>query len=234
MSHDDESRGYVDAAAWPERLTAHVISPEPPHRLHGYQVDGDLVTHYSFAETLLLALTGALPDERLGRAFEMALQLCAPLPVQEAPTHAALLAQVSGARSSSVIATAAVALSEYARAEVETLQELLVWLEQPRGPAPESARAMDDDDRAALARLRAQLGDDVPALQQDLGRRAALLTVLFACGLRQRWQLETALVVARLGVVTAEARAAAAGSLRDYPINLPRFEYRPGEDEEEG
>lgn len=220
--------GFVDNASWPKQLTARVITPEPPHRLHGYQIVGDLMGRYSFGETLLLALTGTPPGVRRGRMFEAALQLCAPLPIQEAPTHAAALAAVSGARSSNVIATAAVALCERARREVDGMAPVLAWLDQPEGPPPEMARALREVDERAVEELREMYAVEIPALKHDLTLTAAAVALFHSCGLRDPWQLETALVLARLGLVAAEAWVASTVSLRDYPINLPRFDYQPG------
>src|SRR5690606_2603574 len=70
-----ERRGPVEDHAWPARLSARVATARPVPRIHGYAIADDLARYYSLAEQTLLALTGAIPDEATGRAFEWAMQM---------------------------------------------------------------------------------------------------------------------------------------------------------------
>ncbi|MCC6216315.1 MAG: hypothetical protein IT376_15740 [Polyangiaceae bacterium] len=217
--------GYVDAREWPGELVARVVTPAAPHRIHGYAVAADLARHETVAAWLALALTGELPASERRRPLEAALALAAPVPIQRAATHAARLAHVCGAPSSSVLATAAVALAEAARVELDEHAPWLDWLAGAEGPAPDVALAAEPGDAAAVDALLAATAAPVRGLERGISQRAAVLATLRACGLVERWQLETALVVARLGVVVAEAVAVERGALGAHPMNLPRFEY---------
>jgi hypothetical protein len=227
-----EAAGPLDRAPWPDELTARVVAPGPRPTIHGYDVEDDLALHYSFAETALLALTGEPPTPEVGRAFEVALHFAAPAPVNEAPTHAAVLARICAATPSAIQGTAAIALAEQARVVVADHRTWIEALSGARGasgaaPAP-GAGAVSDDERASVARLRRALHGviDVPALAQDVGRTAALVAVFHACGLTKPKQIECALVVARLPVAVAEAFAAPAGSFRKYPAaHAPPITY---------
>jgi hypothetical protein len=219
--------GPLDAAEWPEKLTARVVTPGPCPRLHGYDVEGDLARHYSFTETVLLALTGDLPTAAAARAFDVALQFAAPASAQEAPTHATILARICMASTSQMQGVAAIALAEQARVLVTEHHR---WIEllggQPLDVPPELC-AKTDSERESVDRLRRALHGtvDVPALSRDLGRTAALLATLHACGLKSPETVECALVMARLPVAMAEALATPSGSHRQYPVQLPRIEY---------
>lgn len=220
---------YIDSQQWPAKLTAHVVEPDATPRIHGYDVEADLARHYPFSTTVLLALSGELPDDATARAFDVALTFLAPAPVSQPPAHAAVLARVSGARTSNVLAAGAIGLCEQARFFVTEHADVLRWLSAgATEAAPADALARDDDDRAGAASLRRAL-EAVPlpvaALAHDLSRSAAVLAALHACGLRRPEQLETALVFARLPCVAAEAFAVAHGRFRDYPTNLPPFSY---------
>lgn len=223
-----ESKGPVEDYAFPTTLSARVITPGPRPRVHGYDVEGEVAPHYRFGESILLALTGEPPDEATGLCFERALTFLSPLAVTEAPTHAAVVARTCAGSAAAVTGTAAVALAEQARWLLARHAPLLVWLDDGcRGEPPALSRAQHDEDRQSVVRLRQALGglaaSRLPA--QDLGRDAALLSVLHACGLRRAEQLEVALVVARLATCAAEALAAKRGALRDYPMDLPPFVY---------
>ena len=221
--------GPIESRSWPESLLARAVSPGPRPLLHGYDVEADLARHYGFAELLLLALTGEAPSREAGRAFEVALIFLAPLPVSEAPTHAAVLARMCGSPPSGMLGTAGIVLAEQSRAIVEEAAGLLAWLDAPDGPPPEPYRARDEEERASLGRLRAALaptGLACPAVfDHEPGRLPALLGVLHACGLRDPGRLVAALLFARLPSLAAEGLAVEPGHLADYPIDLPDFEY---------
>jgi hypothetical protein len=233
MSLGDASiRSPIDEAPWPDKLTARVVSPGPRPAIHGYDVEGDLARHYSFVETMFLALTGELPNVEQARTFEVALQFAAPSPINEAPTHAAVLARTCAGSTSAIQGTAAIALAEQARVLVA---EHSGWIGDLLGTITNVSsqhRAKSDEERASVERLRLALqegGLHMPVLAQDLSRPAALLAVFHACGLTRAKQMECALVVAKIVVTMAEALAAPAGSFRKYPVLLPTTVYAEDE-----
>jgi hypothetical protein len=230
VSRSEDLRGPLDAVEWPTKLAARVVAPGPRPMLHGYDVEDDLARHYSFAETVLLALTGEPPSPERGRAFEVALVFASPITVGEAPANAAVVARACMASVSQTLGVAAVGLSEQTRALV---QEHAAWIEAlseaSLAELPAHLRAATDEERASVERLRRALGGtiDVPALALDPSRRAALLAVLHACGVDTPARIECALVWARLPVAMAEALAATwgpAGAMQ-YPVPLPLTVY---------
>jgi hypothetical protein len=221
--------GPIEDHDLPATIEARVVTPGSNSRLHGYGVEDDLALHYRFHELVLLALTGAPPDEARGRAFEVALQFLAPLAITEAPTHAAVLAQVCGARSSSVIAVAGIALAERARYVVAEYGELFHWLGKGAAQLPERCNGASDDDRACVERLQRALARagvcDVPGLALGPNRWTAIFMTLYFAGLRRPDQWEAALVLASLAPVLAEAQSHRSGSFEQYPMDLPAFVY---------
>jgi hypothetical protein len=122
-------------------------------------------------------------------------------------------------------------LVEQARFELEAQRDLLAWLAEASGPFPASARAADDAQRSQVDRLRAQLvasGCTFRGLDADPSLSAAVICVLFAVGLRREEQLQAALCIARAACMFAESSAAASGTLRQYPVPIPPFDYREG------
>jgi hypothetical protein len=233
VDRDQPERGPVEAFAFPKRLRAHVVEPGPRPRVHGYDVHGDLTAHYSFAELVLLAESGELPDEEKGRCFETALCFAFPSGVNEAPGHSALLARLCGATDASVHAVAGVGLAEQAAFSVRTHEPWLAWLDSPTDPMPSGVQARTEDELRAVERLAVLCGGPMPWPSTVCPTlEAAILAILYArCGLTSRSSLVTVLMIARLGTVAAEAFAVRPGSFRDYPMDLPRFVYRDSEDE---
>lgn len=228
MSGRAAERSPLDTFEWPAKLAAHVVSPGPRPALHGYDVEGDLARHYSFAEVILLALTGEPPSPERGRAFDVAVVFASPVTVAEAPTHAAVIARACTASASQMQGVTAIALAEQARVLVE---EHRGWIESLSAalPAelPAHLRAATDDERASVARLRRALAGtiDVPALALDPSRPAALLATLHACGVTSPERIECALVWARLPVAMAEALATPPSRAMQYPLQLPAIVY---------
>ena len=224
--------GPFEEHPWPEKLSGHVTTVGPEPRMHGYDVQGDLSRHYSFAEVALLSLTGSAPEADVGRAFETCLVFLAPVPVSEAPANAAMLAQMAAARPNCVLAVAAVALSEQAKFFVTEHAALLTWLDDPQGALPEAFRAQTDDDRSAVGRLRAALGEPMaalPAFAEDPTLSAAIVLVLNRCGIKLPQHIEAAMMLSRLCPVAAEAFAVRRGTYRDYPHTLPQYRYIGGD-----
>jgi hypothetical protein len=225
-------QGPLDAVDWPAKLAARVVSPGVRPTLHGYDFEEDLARHYSFAEVVLLALTGEPPSPEVGRAFEVALVFASPVPVSEAPSHAAVVARACASSVNQIQSVAAIALSEQTRVSLEQHRG---WLDALSAslPAelPDLWRARSDDERASVSRLRLALRGtiDVPALALDVGLVAALIATLHACGIRSSERVECALTWARLPIAMAEALATKPGSHLQYPVMLPDIVYTEGE-----
>jgi hypothetical protein len=152
----------------------------------------------------------------------------APVSVAHAGPHASVLARLCGATPSSTIGVAAIGLAEQARALLAEHVELLRSLKGKALTLPDRYQSRVSEERAAVERLRLALGPSglsVPALEQHPTRDAALLSVLFACGLRRAEQLQAVVVLARLPCALAEGFAERATNFAKYPINLPEFVY---------
>lgn len=228
MSSPQDLRGPLDAVEWPSKLTARVVSPGARAMLHGYDVEEDLARHYTFAEVVLLALTGEPPSPETGRAFEAALVFASPVPVAEAPSHAAVVARACAASVNQIQSVAAIALAEQTSALVALHRGFIETL-SGSFPAelPQLWRARDDEERASVARLRRALTGtvEVPALAHDVSRPAALIATFHACGLRSSDRIECALTWARLPIALAEALATKPGTHLEYPLMLPDTVY---------
>jgi hypothetical protein len=197
-------------------------------RIHGYDVESDLAQNYSPSAVAFLAVTGELPTPEIAEALDRILVFASPVSVACAPTHAAVLAQLCGAPSTSILSVAAIGLSEQVRHSLDEHEELLQWLQAPNTPLPKRFQATNVEQEAIVERLRAALhecGLRVPALSQPLAPQAAVLAALYSCGLTTRRPLEVLLVWVRLPIVMAEAFAESVANFKNYPINLPRFVY---------
>jgi hypothetical protein len=224
----------IDDFEAPEQLSARVVTPGPRPRLHGYDVQDDLVRSYDFAEIVFTALVGRPPLRHEGRALNVLLGFLLPISVAEAPAHGAVLARICGARSQRVTAAAAVTLCEQARFELDRSAPLLEWLAGDRsGPPPGAREAIDPQEHAAVAALHERLreaGLPAPCEGAPLSLHGAILAGLFACGLTHAWQLEVLWCLCRLPAATAEAMTFTAGSFAEYPIRRPAFALEPRED----
>lgn len=228
MKAHEALRGPLEVEAFPERLSARVVEPGPTPRVHGYDVESDLARHYRPSDLTLLALTGELPSARVSAAFEVASLFLAPVSVAEAPVHAAVLARLCAAPSSSIAAVASIGLCEQARALVAEHEPLLAWLESGEERLPTRFRSQDPEEAASVTRLAVALSEHAfehAVFAQQPTRFAALLSVLFACGLSQPAQLEAAILLARLPSTLAEALAEKPTNFSNYPINLPAYVY---------
>lgn len=220
--------GPLEVGTWPPTLCARVVTPGAQPCIHGYDVESDLAGQRRFADLILLTLTGELPSEECALAFDVALAYLLPLSVAYAPTHATILARLSGASTSSMLGVAAVSLGEQARFTVDEHAELLQALNRSTSNLPAAAFSGDLEETASVERLEQTLcglGVRIPRLQGGLSRMAALLVVLHYCGLTEREQLIAAIVQARFPAVLAEALSERVTNFRHYPINLPQFSY---------
>ncbi|CAN5220155.1 hypothetical protein BH09MYX1_BH09MYX1_43510 [soil metagenome] len=221
-----EPAGPVERIPLPEKLTARVVEPGPVPRIFGYAVADDLAINYSFAETLLLSLSGALPDAAAGKAFEVALTFAAPISVADAPSNAAGLAKLCAAASKNVIGVGAVLLAERAASRLAELDGIFPWLEDPTLPFPHAARASSSV--ALVSALRGALPPSFaahPVFDRDPILDGALVAIFHACGLRRPERVLSAYTIAGLGCTVAEAFAVKSLNLRGYPMNLPPFVY---------
>jgi hypothetical protein len=208
------------------------VTPGDDPRIYGYSVEADVARFGGFGESILLALTGELPSEEQRKAFDVALTFLAPLSVAEAPTHAAVLARICGARSTSVVGITAVALAERARHVLEPYVAVLAWFNTPNDPFPAACRAKSDSERSSVARLRGLLPGafrDAEVFRHDPDRMTALLAALYCAGLRRVEQFEPVFVIASLAPAVAESFHRETASFRKYPMQLPAFEYREPE-----
>jgi hypothetical protein len=220
--------GPIEEVRWPEQLQGHVVTPGSEPRVHGYDVETDLALHYRSSDVSLLSLLGELPTERQSKAFDVALTFLAPLSIAEAPTHAAALARICGSPSNGVLGSAAVALAERAHSVVSDAAPLLEWLASGGKPPPPGVAPANEEDHRAVQRLRDALaarGVEIEALGSSLSRQSALLATLWFAGLTRPEQLETALILASLPSVVAEAFCHRIGSFKDYPTTLPPFAF---------
>ena len=221
-------QGPLDVAAFPDTLSASVVSPGARPRIHGYDVQADLARHYSPTDLLFLTLTGDLPSAEVSAALGVALSFVAPVSVAHAAVHATVLARVCGTTVASTIGVAATGLAEQARLLLDEHAELLSWLGTQGPTLPSAWIANDAAERAASARLNdaiAETGFALAELRQTPTLDAALLIVLHRCGLKERSQLETAIVTARLPCAMAEAMQVKVADFNAYPTNLPRYRY---------
>jgi hypothetical protein len=221
--------GPLDEAAWPTKLTARVVSPGADVRLHGYSIESDLAANYTFSETVLIALTGSAPTVEHGRAFDVALSFFAGTHAAEAPVHAALLARVCAATTSAISGTGAIALAEQARFDLTKYASLLTWLAEPVADLPFAFRAKTPSEmartRLLVNALIAREASCSPVLSAGLEPTAAIIAVLFDCGIRSLDHVETIRVLARYPLLMAEALASPAAKHRDYPVTLPPIQY---------
>lgn len=213
----------VERQTWPSTLTARVVAGGPEPRVLGYRVDDDLAPNYSFAETLFLLTTGRLPEDDAGRAFEIALLFTLPISAGDAATHAASLARMCGARPKNVIAISAAGVAERAAERVD--DALLRWLADGGAPPPSALASTPDVRTAALLRTLPSRFAALPAFAHSLHVDAAVIAVLHECGVRTPESIVLALTVAGLGATSAEALATPLLDFRNYPMQLPLFDY---------
>jgi hypothetical protein len=224
--------GPVEETSWPAELEARAVSPGDDPRIHGYSVEEDLAQNYGFAEAVLLSLTGELPTQQQGRAFELALLFLAPVSIAEAPTHAGTLARICGARSSAVVGVTALALVERGRQLLDQYSLVIAWLADPARSFPATFRAKSAAERASVARLSAALAASSVELHVfgwDPDRFSAVLALLAYAGLTRREQLEPVFVLASLAPSLGEAFTRDVASLDAYPLLVPPFMYEEAE-----
>jgi hypothetical protein len=228
MIKDDYS-GPLDVVPWPTKLKARVVSNGVERRIHGYSVENDLAKHYSFSETILLGLTGELPSAEQARAFDIALTFLAPITVAEAPTHAGLVARVCVASTSTLSGTVAIGLGEQSRFDLTRYGAFISWLNAKTTEIPADFVATSLEQRVRVSALKNALvtrnGVMPVELHHDLDETAAIIAVLFACGLSTLAQMDVVRTLARFPFAMAEAFASPPAGHKDYPLMLPTIRY---------
>jgi hypothetical protein len=219
-------RGPIDDFTWSDTYPARVLSPNG-RELHGYDVEADLASNYSFSEVILTALTGVPPEPAIGVAFGRVLTFLSVIAPGEAPIHTAGLSRLIGTQPGATVATACLGLTERASSIIAAHKPLLDWLDCPTTPYPRSQDA-DEHDRESLERLRAALAPTnvLPEVfDHDPTRTEAILGVLHACGIRRTEQLITVWTLGALASAMAETLAVTTLDFPAYPLKLPDFDY---------
>ena len=226
MSDSKTPTGPVEAGKWPDRLMARALSPSDPPRLWGYDVHQDLARHYRFSEVLWLAATGEVPEAaRQAEVLECVLIFLAPVTVAEAPAHAATIANLCKSSLASVVSVGALTLAQQGQWVLNHHAELWPWGEAPQFPAALRGAPEDGPAVARLEAALARLGRESRIFRESPALVTAGLAVLFELGFTEPRQLLSLWMSCKLPCVLAEAFAAPAGRLNEYPLDLPRFEY---------
>lgn len=221
----------MDVGAWPDTIEARVVAPGVTPRLGGYDVDRDLLAHYAFRDALGLAWSGDLLDSGKAAVLDAALLACAPIGVNEAPSHAGVLARVCATTSASTIGIIATTVAQQAAHLLNEHDEWFAWLASGgTGSAPIRYVASSAEERLVATRLiecAARTSWTIPGLAVGPQRAAAILAVFHALGFGRDVML-TAWVTARLPIACAEAFAQPVLGMRGYPMNLPPTRYEEG------
>ncbi len=216
--------GALDDTSWPTTLRARAVDRAvEDDRLHGYAALGDLARHYSFSDTIFLALVGDLPDERASRLFRIACHACCTISVAEAPAHIAVLARLSGGQLGAAMSAGVVAAADRADQLVATHAGLLAWLDAPTGAV--AAEFVDDAARPWTATLLAVIGGEATNVRPEMSRAAATITLFHDAGLRSAESIAAALIAASCSSIAAESLATGPHDLGKYPVKLPEFRY---------
>lgn len=236
MASIDELHGPIEDLQWPTTLRARVFTPGSRPHSHGFDVFGDLAQHYRSSDLILTSLRGEPPNAAHSELFDAVLAFFGPICAGEAHTHAALLARACGASTAAVAAVGAAVLAEHTAQLLEHHAPLLRWLESQNTPLPDLFRCRSQDERDIVdlfGRRARGSGIDVPILGQDPTLVAGLLAACHCCGLEESDRIAAVIMTARLPGLLAESFSAVRGERRDYPMDLPHFEY-VHRDEQEG
>ncbi len=193
--------------------------------VHGEQVLEMMGRGASYSSMVLLTLTGERAEAAQVARFERALQLCAMMDIAETPCHVARLARVQRAESHNVASAACISLANRARSILDHTHELQVWLEVPDSELPMTREQRLGAGQFVKGALRGFNDRELVLLQHyNPSLDECVVALLHASGLTERWQKEAALTMAGLPLAMAEAFFAPA-RLKDYPVNVPEFEY---------
>lgn len=210
-----------DTHAWPQRLKARTVTPDGS-RFHGYEI-GELIKYRSIAAISYLSVLGELPDRKQERGFEVAFGALMTIAPGTAASHAAVLAQLSGAHPGATMAVAVLALGQVATQELDEL-----WDDIARFLQGTNVSHAGDDPPGRDA-IRVALGDTADTFRswrQQVSQRAAAILLLSEIGFSTRVAIERVLCMSGSLSVFAEAFAAPHGEhAKDYPFNLPEVQY---------
>lgn len=223
----DHPDSVVKNTRWPEKLLAHVVTPELPLQIHGYDVENDLAHYYNLLEIFLLAFTGEIPHQKNARAFEIAMVFLSPESVTQGPTQASILAKLIGGSTSSILSTTLIVLAEEAQKLIRRHKLMFHLLEQEAFTyLPEEYRTDDPEERAAVTRLDIALqGTGITLPFKEFSRDSAILYTLYTAGLKTSLQLCSVVLLSRLPCIVAEAEHWQEGAFNSYPMDLPNFRY---------
>ncbi len=218
------SNGALDETAWPDQLVARVIDAgDDDDRLHGYAVLADVARNHSYADLVYLSIVGQLPSALASARFHAAMCAAAPVGVQHASTHTAVLARLSGSTLASAMGAALIVAADHARQVVAEHAELSSWLASGAGPVP--AAFQDPAAAAWVANLTAAIAPDARIDLATLSRDAAMIALFHAAGVISAEQLEAAITTASITGIVGEALATGPQHLADYPVKLPPYRY---------
>lgn len=205
-----------------DTLPSRFVDPRLPRTIRGYDLAADLMQHYRFSELVFLSLTGVLPDERTGLVMELALLALSPVHAGEADANVAVLGSVVGADVASLIASAAVTVTEVAREFVDAHED---WREALAAQAPATERwTASEQEQDDVSWLFSKLSEHDVQVPEGVTWKATALAALWAIGLESREQWIAAVVVARLPLTIGEGLASEL-AISTYPNNVPRFRY---------
>ena len=208
-------KGPVEDLSWDKKLKARITTPGAHPRIHGYDVRGDLMKNIDLPALILLTLTGELPTEEQKTAFEKTMIFISPISVNEAPVHASVLAGLCGSDSTGRAGVAAITLAQQAR--FITKEQKAIDQQENTG---ETTLLLNE-----LTKHKIQFPNEFRTLPPT---QAAIAVLNHCCGLNTE-QIEQVFIMARMPCAMAEAAAVKPGDFREYPIELPGFEYTDGD-----
>jgi len=219
-----QGRDWFEDSRFATQLGARVVDrsgAEP--RIQGFDVTSDLARHFTFAEMALIALTGAEPTETVSTALQRALVLLSPIGVESAPSHLGVLTRLVSQSHAASVGTAANVLAQQAAACVAERAQLLDALREGGVPVLGTTTGGTTGSLGALFENCSRIAQQPWFVCLD--QLSAAIAILFECGLRENWQLESALFLAWCPCVMAEVGSCQNDPIESYPINLPRFRY---------
>ena len=185
----------------PDRLTGRVVDWQVDGgAIHGVGVVDDLAIHYAPHETFLLGLTGSTPSEEQGRAFGVAMTWLTPSHVGTAPAHAGVLARISGAPTTNLMAIIVMSAGQEAEWYLDAHRPSLDRIE-----AGELSSSGPEPGAVWRTRLQQSCGFDLPALNLAHDAYSAALIVFHSVGLTERPKLVAAWTWARIVGSLSEA-----------------------------
>lgn len=205
-----------------ETLEARVFDYSESPSIFGYDIETDLLQHYSLQEVLLLTLTGELPDKKQSLLLSVVLtSLVAGNPTDDY-VHGGILTRTFSNAEESILPAVAPIAAQRTLHLLNSHQPFIEWLKNPTEPLPEIAVGSENKTQPLIDALQRR-GVKSKFLDFPLTTTAARFALLFEAGLTERWQLQFICSWMALLAPTAEAMARPSCAFLDYPIRLPRF-----------